>query len=729
MSYLVLHIDVEFIVGTVCADNGTSSPILNGKEDLLWLYFFNNPHQNSISYGKDNKPHFNNLEVNYYGKFFEKIEKEQEKFVLRGIEHPVIDLLKESGLLENIRKTYQQKTLDNTENIPTLLTFSLTVGDNAKQKMVDYLGNHGFRIDSYTIPLAELVSYYALTQKSIKNSSGSVALFLEATNSTLHLMKLSLSDNYFLMDGKPASWRGKGIDPRKRALVKFVVNEVNKATGVLSTENEKEDECERLEMQADEWLKRLDALTRNIPLRISAISFAKAPNMRKDVMVRKDDLNNDTGQYTQDLKDIFDAYKSDNVRGNVATVFFLGNCFQGDRVKSSFEQMLGADKLFFYANKDIRDILSMYPEIDITRYAGEENRIKERAKAEELKQAEQRALEDKQRKETEAEAAKFAAEQQAEKNRKEAKKLFERAEELLKEEKLHDALSNIENAIEKYPGNAEYSHLKDVIKDKLSELKIRTEQYKSLLNKAEKSVHSDDLESALNVYELAKDIFDSAEIRNTILELKDKIKQREKLRKTVNQLYGNAELLFNQGKLSEAKDILKQLLAIDSEHKEAKKILKAIDKTLQEIETGYKTLVKEADKCLNESRFDAATIAYKEALKIKSNDEYCLKQLKVAADKKASIKPPPPPPPPPPSATPKTVNVKPAVASPVAPPPPPIPVKPKPATNSGTNGTGAIKPPPPSTNVPPPANTPKSRNAGKSAPPPPPPPPPSSKKK
>ena len=77
MSYLVLHIDIEFIVGTVCAGNGTSSPITNGKEELLWLYFFNNPHQNSITCGKDNKTHFNNSEVNYYGNFFEKIEKEQ----------------------------------------------------------------------------------------------------------------------------------------------------------------------------------------------------------------------------------------------------------------------------------------------------------------------------------------------------------------------------------------------------------------------------------------------------------------------------------------------------------------------------------------------------------------------------------------------------------------------------------------------------------------------------
>ena len=85
MSYLLLHIDTEFIVGAVSADNGNSYPVTNGNDDLLWLYFFNNPHQNRISFGKDNKTHYNSNEVNYYGRFFEMVENEQETFTIRGI--------------------------------------------------------------------------------------------------------------------------------------------------------------------------------------------------------------------------------------------------------------------------------------------------------------------------------------------------------------------------------------------------------------------------------------------------------------------------------------------------------------------------------------------------------------------------------------------------------------------------------------------------------------------
>lgn len=701
MSYLVLHIDVEFIVGTVCADNGTSSLITNGKEDLLWLYFFNNPHQNSITYGKDNKAHFNNSEINYYGKLFDKIEKEQETFMLRSIEHPIIDLLKESGLLDNIKNTYLHKTLDNTQTIPTLLTFSFSIGDIAKQKTVDYLKTNGFDIKSYTIPLAELVSYHALNKKNLKVGNGSVAIFLEATNTTLHLMKLVVSDNYFLMDGKPQSREGMGFDPRKLALLRYVVNEANKSIGALFSESEKVEECKRLELQADDWLKKLDASNSNIPYNIQAVSFSKMPNSRKDVLVRKSDLDSDTGSYTQGLKDVFDAFHADNVQGDVKAVILMGNCFHSERVKTSFEQMVGVDKLFFYSNNDIHNILSVYPKIDITRYASEEARIKERAKAEELKQAEQRAFEDRQRKEQEMAAQKTATEQKAEENRKEAKKLFDRAVGLEKEGKLEDALVNTENAIALELTNREYKQFLDDLKDKIKNLNDKNELYKKYLSNADKLLKDGELEKALEEYEAAKFIFDNAEIIAKIIEVKRLIKNSETQKKQIAQLVSEASTLVQNKKIDTAKDKIDAILAIDISNAEAQKLQTKIDETLQEIENHYKALIKEADISLRELRFEPAIKKYYEALRIKPNDDYCLGQLKVVADKKESLKPPPPPP----GKATKTDNTG-------LTPPPPIPTKDKPLSNGLPYKTG-VPPPPPSI-------APKSVNNGKIPPPPPP---------
>lgn len=628
MSYLVLHIDVEFIVGTVCADNGTTYPITNGKEDLLWLYFFNNPHQNIISYGKDNKIHFNNSEVNYYGKFFEKIEKQEERFILRGIEHPIIDLLKESKLLDNIKETYLKKTLDNCCNIPLLLTFSSSISDNMKQKIVDFLNDNGFETKSYTIPLAELVGFHALNNKKIKGSNGSIAIFLEAINSTLHLIKLTHTDNYFLIDGKPQTREGMGFDPRKLALLRFVVNEANKSIGALFTDTEKMEECKRLELLADDWLKKLDSTNSNMPYNIRDISFSKMPSSKRQVLVRKSDLDNDTGIYTNKLKDIFDVFLSDNTQGDVAAVVLIGDCFQSNRVKTSFEHMIGADKLFFYSNNDIHEILAEYPKIDISRYASEEERIKERAKAEEFKQAEQRALEDRLRKEQEIANKKAESELKAEENRKEAKKLFDRAVDLEKTGKLEDARVNVENAIELDKTNKEYKFFYDDLKDKIKKLIEKTELYKKYLSSADDLLKKEEFEKALEEYEAAKYVFDNAEIIAKIIEVKRIIKLKEKLKLKITQLLTNVKEFIQQKDFQNARSKIDEILTIDKANAEAIKLLSNIDEIYKNLEIQFNAFVKSADNFFNIENYVKAIYEYNQALSIKSDDKYCILQLK-----------------------------------------------------------------------------------------------------
>jgi len=642
MSYLVLHIDVEFIVGTVCADNGTSYPITNDKDELLWLYFHNNPHQNSISFGKDNKPHFNNSEVNYYGRFFDYIEKEVESFTLRGIDYPVIELLKESGLLSIFCNAFHQYKLDDSDAIPTLITFSSSISDNAKQKTVDYLRKQKFQIDSYTIPIAELTCYHALNKKGLKVANGSIAVFMEASNSTLNLIKLSLSDNYFLKDGQTISYKGKGLDPRKRALVRFIVNEVNKSTGVLSSEDEKEDEIDRLEYKADDWLKRLDAQTRNMPFHIPSVSFSKAPNMRREVFVWKNDLDSDTGQYTQELRDIFEAFRNDHVKGEVAIVFLLGNCFQSDRVKSSFKLLVGSERLCLYANKDIQEVLAMYPKIDFKRYSSEEARIKAQAEAEKKKLAEQLAFEDNKRKEAEKEAKRQAENQEKENKRREAQLLFERAFQLEKEGKLEDAKVNAENALLSDRGNKEFKVFLQELDEKIKTLNDKNDLYKSFLNKGDKFLENNELEKALEEFELAQSVFDNAEIIRKIIEVKRLIKNKEKRKATIYQLLTEIQSLMSRDELLMAKEKIGEVLTIDKDNTKAKALLPEIEQSLKQQkkerqekenrEKGEKILLA-ADNLFNDDRWEEAKCQYEMALNFCPKDKRINDKIKQCNDK------------------------------------------------------------------------------------------------
>ena len=585
MSYLVLHIDTEFIVGTVCADNGNSYPVTNGNEELLWLYFFNNPHQNRISFGTENKAHYNNNEINYYGRFFELIENEQELFTIRGIQKKSIELLEYSDLLKTLKEKYESVTHESTNQIPTLITFSLSISELAQQKTVEYLSSQGFQIDSYTIPLSELVCFYPFHKKEFIPANGNVVLLLTATNTSLHLMKLIFSDNYFMIDGEPKIYKDKGIDPRKRALVKFVVNEINKSVGALTTQDEIEDECARKEQKAEEWLRRIDVQQQNRPLSINE-SLSRMPHAIRQVLVRKDNIEGDTGHYIQELMDIFDAYKGENVRGDVAAIFLLGDCFQNSLVKERFEKLIHNEKLFLFANKDIHQILSVYPKIDFKRYIDQEARIKALAEAEELKQAEQRALEDRKRKEEDAEAQKEAEIIKAEQNRKEAEQLFERAIELEKEGKLEDARVNAENALALDKNNRGYKQFVSDLIERIEKLSAKNELYKSYLNKADKFFDNNELEQALEEYEAAQTVFDNAELIKKIIETKRLIKHNERLQqekqrqeeenKVINDLLQEATKAEKKGDLQEAMSLLEKAQQLRPDSEEVQKQIKHI---------------------------------------------------------------------------------------------------------------------------------------------------------
>jgi tetratricopeptide (TPR) repeat protein len=450
------------------------------------------------------------------------------------------------------------------------------------------------------------------------------------------LIKLVFSDNYFLIDGEVKSYKGKGTDPRKRALVRYIVNEVNNATGVLSSEKEKEDECDKMEAKAEDWLRRIDAQLPNRPFRIIE-SFSKMPRAKKEVFVRKDNIESDTGHYIQELMDIFDAFKSNNVSGDIAAIFLLGDCFQNSLVKERFNRLIRNEKLFLYANKDIQNILSVYPKIDFTRYIDEEARIKARAHAEELKQAEQRALEDKQRKEAEAEEKRIAAEKKVEENRKEAKKLFERAVELDKKGELEDARVNVGNALSLDETNKEYKQFLTDLIEKIEKLNAKNELYKSYLKKADILLANNKLEEALEGYEAAKIVFDNADIIQKIIEVKRLIKNREQQKAKIAQLVSDAKSLALNKEFQKAKAKIDEILSIDKSNAEANKLSIEIDQTLKQQEKQFNEFVKSADKYFNSANFEEAKTAYEEALKLKPNDEYCNKQIIAIPERKKQI--------------------------------------------------------------------------------------------
>lgn len=696
MNYLALHIDTDFLVGTICADEGNFFyPIINGNDECFWLYFYNDPYSGNISFGKDNQRHCNKGETNYIGNFIELIENENNTFQVGAYEYPIIELLRYSKILDILKTNFITQTYESQENIPTLLTFSLSIKDLAKKTIVDFLKKQGFDIISYTIPLSELACKYSIMNNRINFANGNIVTFLEATNTNLHLVKLIFTTDYFLSDGDSESNQGLGIDPRRRAILKFVVNKIG-TMGHLSSE-QKEIEYKLLEPKTIDWLNDLDMQTNNAPFPIIE-SLSKMPNHKKRVLVYKDKLS----EFTQsDIKLIVDTYKdfvNRNISQDVSSIVLLGSLFQNEIIQNKFQSLIPNDRLFVYSNRDIQNILSIYPKIDFNRYTSEQGRIEAKAIADKQRKAEELAKEIAKAKVEKDAKDKAEAEAKKDIEKQKGRILYDQALALEKEERLEEALLNIKDAILLDPERIEYSRFRDHLNVKTKELNVKTEKYKSWYKDAECYEQSGELDLALKAYKNAQEIFDLAELRKKIVKLERDIEKQQVL---IVQLVSEASTLVQNKKFDTAKDKIDAILAIDSSNAEAQKLQTKIDETLQEIENHYKALIKEADISLRELRFEPAIKKYYEALRIKPNDDYCLGQLKVVADKKESLKPPPPPP----GKATKTDNTG-------LTPPPPIPTKDKPLSNGLPYKTG-VPPPPPSI-------APKSVNNGKIPPPPPP---------
>lgn len=527
---------MDFIVGIVSADNGTSFPVKNGNEEALWLYFFNDPAQNRISFGRGNRVHFNNLERNYYGNFFDKIESKYETFELRGIPHPVIDLLQESGLLETVKNTYIKQTPSHRtdDKIPALLTFSSSIGDYAREKTIGFIKNYGFQIEASAVPLAELTGNYALKNERLQLKNGDVAILLEATNSTLHLKKLSFADNAFKMDRRiQQECKGKGFDSRKQALLRFVVSQVSRTTYSINNEDELLAECKRFEMQSEEWLQNINSSRHNVPFNIQGISLSKMPNATRNVLVTKANLDADTIYYTKVLKDVFEAFRDDNVSGDVVAVFFLGDCFQTELVKNTFMQMYSEEKLFFYPTMKIHDILEMYLKIDFAAVGDEEAKIRI------------------------------------------AKDFSKKAFDLKIEGKLSEALDNIKKAFELDSENREYKQLLEDLNKEIKEKAKKAELYQEYLISGDKYLENKNLLKALEKYNEAKKIDWSSDIVR-------KIEAVEQLYENCKRHRRNGNNDFESGDFAKAIEEYEAAIEIDNTDSE-------IDLKLKEAKIKIKT--------------------------------------------------------------------------------------------------------------------------------------------
>lgn len=602
-NYLVLYFDLEFIAAIIFKSNGNHLPIENESdnenEKLLWLYFFNDTDGNKITYGKANRVHLHNLETdNYFGDFYRKIVDEKEKFSINGIQRPAIDLLDNSGILNLFHQKYKEsEPVDPDGTIPTLISFSSIIGNQAKQKIIEYLSLKKFIIKTTTIPLAELATYYYWKKSKITFSKGNVVLFLEATNATLFLNKLYFVDEYYLRDERSLKkHKGKGFDPRRKAIIDFVIYEVNKSTGLLKEKEEFEKECDRFESSADEWLKRIDESGDNRPVNVQRISLSVAPSIQRNVLVHKRQIEEGTGVYINELFSIYSDYASSprkfvesdlEEKPAIAAVILLGECFNNNLIKDKFKHQLD-NKVIVAPLTMLHQILAVYPEIKTEKYGD----LSERSRL--IKEDEERAI-----------------------ARMKALGLLEDVLRYIDWKKYYKAEEKLRQVSELKLNDQEISKKVDEYA-KFIDARIR--EFDTRKKKADDLFSDRKWNDARDLYiEALKIIPDDRHCSERLIEIEGMEKVSEKL----NELIGSADKLFKIKAWDEAEQLYRQALEILPDDSHCNQQLAAINANGKK----FRDLIFQADRLFNEQSWDEAEELYRQAVEIMPGNDHCLVRL------------------------------------------------------------------------------------------------------
>lgn len=601
MKSLALYIDKWYIVGAVCAD-GTTSPIqLPNKEDRLWLFFYEDDINNTISYGKSFESHYRNRENHYYGDIFTKITESSATFTLYNCPQPIKDIFKCGKVFETLKAA-----INDEDNITTYLSFSKDITPAARLIFINELQQLQFQIKESVARIDHLALEYAIRENDF--NSKDYYLVLNACNENLHYSIYKKSDNIFLRIAENMLI-GKGTDVRKRCLIEHVVNTINQIELILQAED-KEPEYLRCLRFVDGWLSKFsNANKSNIPIPINNISFSKDPYYTWSIIVKKETIEAQTKYVVGGIVNAIVNFVQDQgiSHEQMGGIIYLGNTFTNEEFTSQFCQKynLAENGVICYKDIDLPSLVAVYNFIDCSQFKKIEEEFTTNAEDELLRikiaQEEKKANENAQKK------VKKQAKKEQIKEAKEAS-FSEAMDKGYDSESKHDYDSMIEyfKIAKKLSPNNEEANIKyeEALRLK-SEQNFKFKSFVNNLQQAKTALDEKDFETAKYKAEEALNLNSTS---NEALAIKDEANRQIKQRKEFDRHIERSEIFIVQKLFKEATEELDKARLLNVDNALVKTQLKKIQDNQKTSQSKINKLVAKLNKELSANNYTEALL-------------------------------------------------------------------------------------------------------------------------
>ena len=400
--------------------------------------------------------------------------------------------------------------------------------------------------------------------------------------------------------------RGYGTDLRGRALLEQIVWQINNSTKFLRKEEE-EEEINRLNQNLERWLLQLDNTKFGRPVIYNDITFSRAPHNKQNATILKNVIEERTKTIVNDVVDNIVQYvkELDIVFSDISHIIFIGDSFKNSMFKEELLQRypVTPNNIVAFGNKDIPEIVGIYSQMDLSQFDSLRKNIENLS----YEQLEQIKIAEEDRKAREAALKKQEEIDLANAAMREDERKFNAAivdaESYEKKGDYSSMIDLLNIALTLKPDDKEVKKMLDEANRKLSEIKVKNEQYNKTIRMAQDALNSQRWQDAYSKSEAALELRpDSSEAKRILTESQRKIKLTESLKEFLLR----ADTFIGQKLYKEALEELNKAKHADSNNKEIEERISKIQNIQKKHKEELGLLEQELTKVEKEDNFDIA---------------------------------------------------------------------------------------------------------------------------
>ena len=600
MKALTLYIDKWYIIGAVCTDGVPRLIKPKNNEECFWLYFYEDVVNDEIVYGKDNKQHFHNNDNHYIGDVFSLLVDGTSYFSRYGHKQSIDKIFKAAGIIDEWKNAFGV-----TEGkIETYISFARDISDAARYVFLkEVLGPENFEIKESVARIGHLALEYAC-RNGIFSEAG-YYLLLNACNENLLYSLYEFKDGLFLRKAEN-TLSGMGTDLRSRALLESVVKSINQRNHFLNSEKEIEDEYLRLNQFVDSWIVKLENARPGRPVTIPNVSFSGLGNTFQATILKKD-IDARTHVIVDDIiREIVTFVRENNVNNvTMKGVLFLGNTFTNSQFLSAIKEQytLPDQSYVYYRKKDLPNIVAVYTRMDCSQFSVATQASVRQGEAQLESQKLAREERERQR----------IAEEKRQKQEEEYKAAHEaeiRYEEAMRNvydfEKNQDYAQMAEwagIALQHKPEDSEALKKKNDATRLISEQKVREEQYRGFITRAQECFKNGQWQDAKSQSEAALNLKpESVEAKKIYSQSTKKIEVAAEIDKYLTR----ADLFLAQKSYDAALRELAKVQSLEPENTEATQRIQEIADIRKEYTQQIASLEEKYKKAKSAQNYDTA---------------------------------------------------------------------------------------------------------------------------